>query len=127
MFRGDHFNWLPSLSNSRAAMVPQPVMVLFAHIQLLFLWRKFGRLLWRGDQSGGISKLFDYLSSISVVYTVLHRIRLVCVVARQKVLYETVQFVCLDTCCTADCRDTKLFNHSEHFRRYVHICNFMYI
>lgn len=114
MFRGNHFDWLPSLSHSRFAMVPKPFVVLFAYVQLLFLWGKLGGLLWCGDKSSGISQLFDHLSSIFVIHIVLHWIRLVCVVARQKILYEAVQFVCLDTCCIADCRHTKLFNHSEY-------------
>lgn len=47
MFSRDNFNWLPSLSHSRFAMVQKSFVVFPVDFQLFLLWRKSIRLLWR--------------------------------------------------------------------------------
>lgn len=47
MLRGDHLDRLPGLSHPWSALVPQPVLVFPAHVQLLLLRRESSRLLWR--------------------------------------------------------------------------------
>lgn len=90
VFRRDHFDWLSGVSNSWFAMVSKPLLVLFAHVQLLFVWRKSSGLFRCGDKSCRISALFGCVPSLFIVCIVLHWIRLVCTVARQKVLFEAV-------------------------------------
>lgn len=119
MLRRDHLHRLSSVSHPRAAMVPQSFLVFLADIQLLFLRRKSGRLLWCCDKSCGIFAYTRQIPSILFVHILLHWLCVVCAVSSQKVLYETIQFVRLDTCGIADCCHTELSHHSEYFRRWV--------
>lgn len=99
-------------------MVSKSLMVFSANFQLFLLWWKSLWLLWRSLQPSTVTSLPHHLSSIHFILSLLHRIRMVCVVVSQKVLHETVQLVCLDTCSFADCRHSKLFDHSEYFWRW---------
>lgn len=51
MFPRNNLNRVPSVSHSRTTMVPQPLVVLLAHVELLFLRRESLRLLRRAVQS----------------------------------------------------------------------------
>lgn len=117
MLRRDYFDWLSSVSHPRFAMVPKPFVVFLDNIQLLFLRWKLSGLLQCAGESCWNPSILGHLSSFPIVHTVLHWFRVVCVVASQKILHEAIQFVCMDSCRPVDCRDTELFNHSEHFRR----------
>ena len=119
MLSRNHIDWLSSLSHSRFAMVSKSFLVLPANIQLLLLRWKSLWLFRRSLQSSAITALPHHLPSIHLILSLLHWIRVVCAVISQEILHEAVQLVCMDTCCIADCRHTKLFNHSEHFRRWV--------
>lgn len=65
----------------------------------------------------GILAVFGHLPSVLVVHTLLHWIRVVCAVAGEKVLHETVQSVRVDARGAADCCDAELSDHPKHFRR----------
>lgn len=119
MLSRNHLDWLSSLSHSRFAMVSKSLLVLPAYIQLFLLRRKSLWLFWRSLQSSAVIALPHHLSSIHLILSLLHWICVVCSVISQEILHEAVQLVCMDTCCIADCRHTKLFDHSEHFRRWV--------
>lgn len=62
----------------------------------------------------GISSIFGNLPSVPLIYIVLYRIRLVRSVAGEKILHETVQFVCVDACSTVDCCYAELLNYSKY-------------
>lgn len=64
--------------------------------------------------NAGISSIFGNISSILVIYIVLHWICLVRSFASEKVLYETVQSICLDPCGIVDCCYSELLNYSKY-------------
>lgn len=62
----------------------------------------------------GISSIFGNVSSVPIIYIVLYWICLVRSVAGEEVLYEAVQFVCLDTCSIIDCCYSELPNYTKY-------------
>lgn len=117
MLWGDYLHWISGVSYSWFAVVPKLVVVLFAHVQLLFLRWKLGGLLRCGHQPRRVPPFPCHLSSILIVHPLLHWVRLVCLVTRQEVLHEAIQLVRLDSCRPLNCRDSELFNHPKHIRR----------
>lgn len=90
MFSRNHFNRLSSVSHSWLAMVPKSLMVLFIDFKLFLLWRKSLRIFWRGVQQGAGFEVSHHIPQILIVLSLLHRIRMVCVESRQKILHEAV-------------------------------------
>lgn len=62
----------------------------------------------------GISTVFGLISSVPIIHIVLYWICLVRSIVGEKVLYEAVQFVCLDPCGIVNCRYTELLNYTEY-------------
>lgn len=68
MLRGNNQHRLRGLQNTRIAMVPIIVMVLFNHVKLLFLRRKFDGLFRCGNQPDGKDSVicFGYIKYQSI-------------------------------------------------------------
>lgn len=64
----------------------------------------------------GLPPRFGNLPQIHFILPLLWRFRAVRVEPREKILHETVFFICLDSCGSPHCRDTVLSHHQEHLR-----------
>lgn len=67
-------------------------------------------------RSTGVSARARDLPPYDLLPAVHRGLRLVCPLARQKVLYEAVQPVRVDPRGAADCGDSELSDHTEHLR-----------
>lgn len=74
------------------------------------LWQSYNLI----STAAGISPIFGNVSSVPIIYIVLHRIRLVRSIAGEKVLHEAVQLVRLDARGIIDCCHAELPNYTEH-------------
>lgn len=70
----------------------------------------------------GISTCACYIPSIYLILSLYRWFCMVCTFTREKILYETILPICLDTCRVTYCRDTKLPYHPEYIRRIDMVC-----
>lgn len=64
-----------------------------------------------------ITGLFKSAGNIPSIYIILfvHRgLCLVCIIPCEKILHETIFFICLDPCCSPHSCHTELFNYSKY-------------
>lgn len=57
------------------------------------------------------------ISSVYFILSIHSWFCLVCTLTCKEILYETILFVCMDTCCTTYSSDTKLSYNTKYFPR----------
>lgn len=114
MLPGDNLHRVLGVPDPRSAVVPQPVLVLSVHLQLLFLRRKSRRLLWLLREQAGRNANDDEVPPLPLLLAVLHRVRLVRALADAKVLHAPILALRLDPRGAAYCGHAELPNHREH-------------
>lgn len=62
----------------------------------------------------GISTCTCYIPSIYFILSLYCWFCMVCTLTREKILYEAILSVCLDTCCITYCCDTELSYYSKY-------------